>query len=995
MKAINTKIHYILIFCVFTIIIIGNQIDLYAQSPEQILEEFRKYTMKDYDYKTIYYKQLELYDDESKEIISGFYEEMASSSYTSVDKLLEFTDALMRNASIPDVKNISSLLDFQESGCGVSDYERTSDDYGNRYVIRESILFDPEKFFNCVFDLAGTGDNMEEVAQALTLEFETLSQTYNFYRDGRYYQVTNFVKTSEGWKMSLTYEQKMMYGVDFEDEEVYNEEDDEYENNSYTLKDPRDGNTYKAVRIGNQIWMAENLRFKTDDSWVYEDRRELEKSYGRLYNWYDAMNPTDKNCRDICPPGWHIPSDAEWKTLEITLGMSQKEADGYIGRGDDEGKKMKSTNDWTNNVNVTNSSGFNALPGGQNINANYFGHGWVGKWWSASEKSAKEAWIRSLYIDDDRIYREHFTKKYGISVRCVYDFGSDVYNEEENYQEYEKENTTKDDEPMKFSVDLSINKAEISESIDSDLNDCFTALKIKLNYTAALLENSKFTQYPKSLKIPYIIYLRPVDQSSFETFYNSEAILRNGVPNSEITLTIGEPNFSIPDNNYEIFIEFLSPYDKSSIVRMQRNDFPFFRKVCFEKEKNDSEKASRNKESYREEEKANEPKINESEKYFQEAQISLSEKDFAVALNKFKKVYEGDSKSVLKKTALFSMAECSYQLKKYDAADEYLEEFKSRGFLDNDYDKRYSALKALSSFRKKKPDFMQGLSHAGSYDINLLPEIYQKDLLYFKAYALEKLNRTEQAVEAYEKYVDRYPKEKTGKFTKQLDELKYKLLIDKAQHVSYEDVYKRIDFKGEDQINKIIIYEIGSKLLLPINQNVNGVILPILIKNANVGDKYAIYIERLPIYKPVIVSRLQIEADIPRAKLHIKDFTINLSYKLLKKKTYSDFIYYDHNQSSFITAINPKKNKIEKTQTGQIFPIGYDSFSEYYLEINVEVEDLGRNLKNITEIGSKKESSDIYLILTISSSELNAIRIINDAKQKAQYIQLVGGMGIE
>jgi len=785
MNTANTKNYFVLMLCALTILI-GTQIKLFAQSPEQILKEFRKYTMKDYDYKTIYYKQLELYDDESKEIISGFYEEMASSSYMSLDKLLEFTDAFMRNASIPDIKNINSLLDFQKSGCGVSDYESVSDDYGNLYVIRESVLFDPEKFFNCVFDFVGTGDNMEEVARAMTVEFETLSRTYNFYRDGRYHQVTNFVKTPKGWKMSLTNEQKMMYGVDYDEEKNY---------------------------------------------------------------------------------------------------------------------------------------------------------------------------------------------------------------EEENYQEFEKENTTKDDEPIKFLVDLSINNAEISESIDSDLNDCFTALKIKMKYTARLYENSKFTEYPKALKIPYIVYLRPIDKSSFETFFEGEAILQNGVSESDLRLTIGEPNFSIPNDIYEIYIRFNSPYDKSSIGNLLSNDIPFFSEVCFEKEKTNSK--NKNQESDTKEEKEIEPVIDETEKNFQDALTSMSEKDYVVALSKFKKVYNGDSKSVLKKTALFSMAECSYQLKKYDAADEYLEEFKSNGFLDNDYVRRYSAMKALSSFRKKKPDFMQGLSHAGAYEINLFPEIYQKDILYYRAYALEKLKKFEQAVEAYEKFIAAYPKENTKKFNKQLDELKYRLLIDKSPHLSYEDVYKRIDFKDEDQINKIIIYDIGTKLLFPINNNVNGVVIPILIKNANVGDKYSIYIEPLPIYEPVSVAYLLLEADIPRSKLHIKDFAINLSYTLLKKKTYADFIYYDHNQSSFITAINPEKNKIERTQTGQIFPIGYDSFGEYYLELNVEVEDLGRNLKNITEIGSKKESSDIYLTLIIMSSQINAIRIINDAKEKARYIQLVGGMGVE
>jgi len=199
--------------------------------------------------------------------------------------------------------------------------------------------------------------------------------------------------------------------------------------------DPRDGQTYKTVTIGNQTWMAENLKYLPSVSpssegsssspyyYVYGykgtsvSEAKATKNYARygvLYNWPAAVN--------ACPAGWHLPSDDEWKTLEMYLGMSQSEADGISWRGTDEGKKMKSTSGWYSNGNGTNSSGFNALPGGyRSGDGSFYDLGNFGIWWPATEYNSNDAWYRRLSYSYDGVDRYHNYKGYGFNVRCVRD----------------------------------------------------------------------------------------------------------------------------------------------------------------------------------------------------------------------------------------------------------------------------------------------------------------------------------------------------------------------------------------------------------------------------------------------------------------------------------------------------------------------------------------------------------------------------------------------
>ena len=185
--------------------------------------------------------------------------------------------------------------------------------------------------------------------------------------------------------------------------------------NYSTFTDSRDGKTYKSIKIGSQVWMAENLAYKTaSGSSTYIDDANYGIEYGRLYTWDAAIQAV--------PNGWHLPTDEEWKQLEMLLGMSQKDADGIGGRGTNEGGKLKTTSGWAVNGNGTDEVGFLALPGGILMdNGGFTGLNYWGYWWSATDSINSTAWFRELLYGDSKIYRDLSFKGDGMSVRCVKD----------------------------------------------------------------------------------------------------------------------------------------------------------------------------------------------------------------------------------------------------------------------------------------------------------------------------------------------------------------------------------------------------------------------------------------------------------------------------------------------------------------------------------------------------------------------------------------------
>ncbi len=177
----------------------------------------------------------------------------------------------------------------------------------------------------------------------------------------------------------------------------------------------RDGTPIPEVKDASQ-WA--NL---TSGAWCYYNNDPaMGAIYGKLYNWYAVNDP-----RGLAPVGWHVPSDAEWKKLEMCLGMTQAEADATGYRGTDQGGQLKEagTMHWSSpNTGATNSSGFTALPGGyRGSYGTFYDVGGSGSWWSSTEASAAGAWGRGLYYSSAGVYRGYDGKLGGFSVRCVRD----------------------------------------------------------------------------------------------------------------------------------------------------------------------------------------------------------------------------------------------------------------------------------------------------------------------------------------------------------------------------------------------------------------------------------------------------------------------------------------------------------------------------------------------------------------------------------------------
>ena len=215
-----------------------------------------------------------------------------------------------------------------------------------------------------------------------------------------------------------------------------------------------DGNTYGYLTYGDQVWTVENAEMVTyrdgtpipevtdnaewesltTGAWSYYDN---DPTKPRLYNWYavmgihDVASLTDASLRkEFAPEGWHVPSDAEWTTLEEHLIANGYNYDGTT-TGNKIAKSMASTTGWNSSTNegaigndqsLNNGSVFNAFPEGYRYNNGASNsEGYDAFFWSSTENNTINAWVRILYVNDSNLYRNNYLKQSGFSVRFVRD----------------------------------------------------------------------------------------------------------------------------------------------------------------------------------------------------------------------------------------------------------------------------------------------------------------------------------------------------------------------------------------------------------------------------------------------------------------------------------------------------------------------------------------------------------------------------------------------
>jgi uncharacterized protein (TIGR02145 family) len=201
-----------------------------------------------------------------------------------------------------------------------------------------------------------------------------------------------------------------------------------------------EGQVYNTVFIGSQCWLKENLNVGTMvngsqnqtnngtiEKYCYNNNTANCDIYGGLYQWNEMMGySTTPGVQGICPPGWHIPTDDEWKILEGSVdslyGVGDPIWNSTGWRGFDAGKNLKSSTGWISGGNGTDLYGFGALPGGNRYtNGSFYNLGNFGLWWSSSEDSGTYAWYRYLYYDFDGSIRNYSYMSIGRSVRCLKD----------------------------------------------------------------------------------------------------------------------------------------------------------------------------------------------------------------------------------------------------------------------------------------------------------------------------------------------------------------------------------------------------------------------------------------------------------------------------------------------------------------------------------------------------------------------------------------------
>jgi uncharacterized protein (TIGR02145 family) len=187
-----------------------------------------------------------------------------------------------------------------------------------------------------------------------------------------------------------------------------------------TFTDPRDGKVYRTVKIGNQIWMAENLNYDIkglfgSKSKCYNNEPKNAEKYGRLYDWKTAMK--------VAPPGWHLPSNEEWDKLYRFADSTSGTESPY--KSETAGKYLKAKSGWNycrrQSDNGEDKFGFSALPVGYDKSGGRFYDVDSAYWWSSSELNSGVAYSRYMYYKYEEAGWGFGVKSSLRSVRCLQD----------------------------------------------------------------------------------------------------------------------------------------------------------------------------------------------------------------------------------------------------------------------------------------------------------------------------------------------------------------------------------------------------------------------------------------------------------------------------------------------------------------------------------------------------------------------------------------------
>lgn len=182
--------------------------------------------------------------------------------------------------------------------------------------------------------------------------------------------------------------------------------------------DARDGQTYRTLAMGDQLWFAENLNYRVDSSWCWGGNGQMCDVYGRLYNWTAAMSlgpdylhkrlPQDSIVQGACPEGWRVPTTGEWDAMT-------RASDTGAGAA----QRLASVSPWQAGFGL-DRLGFRALPGGnRQVDGKFLGTIGAGIWWTATQSDYENSYAKYIFYLSAAVKYDRYPKEYAASVRCI------------------------------------------------------------------------------------------------------------------------------------------------------------------------------------------------------------------------------------------------------------------------------------------------------------------------------------------------------------------------------------------------------------------------------------------------------------------------------------------------------------------------------------------------------------------------------------------------